>query len=117
MKLKLILGMAFMAIPAIAAEPIQGTWKTIHGDIVEGTRCGKEFCLTLKTGKYAGQRIATLTGDSVHYRGTIADPVKQTSFTGTVVITTSFTGTNRLKMKGCRITLFCESEEWERITK
>lgn len=47
MKMKLALGMALIAVPAMAAEPIQGNWKTASGETVEATRCSKQYCLTL----------------------------------------------------------------------
>ncbi len=115
-KLKLVIGMAFIAIPAMAAEPIQGDWKTAGGETVEATRCGNQFCLTIKTGDYAGKQIGALTGDSIHYKGAITDPKDGKGYTGSAVVSTSVTGKETLKLKGCVLKLLCKTQEWERVS-
>ncbi len=114
-KLKLVIGMALMAVPAMAAEPIQGNWKTAGGETVKATRCDKQFCLTIKTGEYAGKQIGTLSGDSIHYKGTITDPKDGKSYTGFAVVSPAITGPDTLQLKGCVLKVLCKSQEWERM--
>lgn len=115
MKLKLIAGMALIAIPALAAEPIQGNWKTASGETVEAARCGQQFCLTLQTGEYAGKQVGTLSGDSIHYKGTVTDPKDNKTYTGSATVNAGATGPDTLQLKGCVLKLLCKSQEWQRI--
>ena len=53
---------ALSATVAHAEEPIVGRWKTLAGDTAVIAPCGGSYCITLKTGKFAGKKIGTLAG-------------------------------------------------------
>ena len=44
---------------AALADPIEGNWKTKDGDTAAIGACGGSFCITLKTGEYAGKTSAS----------------------------------------------------------
>ncbi|TKW61087.1 MAG: DUF2147 domain-containing protein [Blastochloris viridis] len=114
---KLLTGaLLLVAGSAMAAEPIQGTWRTAGGELVEAARCDKQYCLTLKTGQYAGQKIGELKGDSIHYKGTVTDPKDNKSYTGSANISTPFSGPQTLELKGCVLKFLCKSQSWEKVT-
>lgn len=95
---------------AFAAEPIQGNWKTASGETAEIAPCGGAFCVTLKTGKYAGKRIGKLSGSGSDYTGEITDPKDDKTYSGSG----SVSG-NSLKMKGCVLMILCKSQTWTRL--
>jgi hypothetical protein len=67
---------ATMFLPGAAhADPIEGNWKTQSGETAAIGGCGGGFCITVKTGKYAGKQIGKMnaSGDN-KYKGTITDP-------------------------------------------
>jgi uncharacterized protein (DUF2147 family) len=110
--LKLILAttMAMTAGMALAAEPIEGNWKTASGETAAIAPCGGAFCVTLKTGKFAGKRIGKMSGSGDEYSGEITDPKEDKTYSGYG----SVSG-NSLKMKGCVMSVFCKSQTWKRL--
>ena len=96
--------------PALAAEPIEGKWKTASGETAQIAPCGGSFCVTLKTGKYAGKRIGKLEGTGGSYSGEITDPKDDKTYSGSG----SVSG-NSLKMKGCVLMVLCKSQTWTRL--
>jgi uncharacterized protein (DUF2147 family) len=98
------------AIAANAAEPIEGSWKTASGETATIGKCGSAFCVTLKTGKYAGKQIGKLSGKDGEYSGEITDPAEDKTYSGSG----SVTG-NSLKMKGCVLAILCKSQTWTRL--
>lgn len=102
--------MLFASSAAFAAEPIQGNWKTASGETAEIAPCGGAFCVTLKTGKYAGKRIGKLAGSGADYTGEITDPKDDKTYSGSG----SVSG-NSLKMKGCVLMILCKSQTWTRL--
>ena len=115
MKKMLIGGLMMLSTGAYAAEPIQGMWKTETGELVEGTRCGEQFCLTLKTGKYAGKQIGEFRGDSIHYTGTVTDPKDNKTYEGSAKINTLVSGASTLDLKGCVLKVLCKSRSWNKV--
>jgi uncharacterized protein (DUF2147 family) len=95
---------------AMAAEPIEGQWKTASGETAEIASCGSAFCVTLTSGKYAGKKIGTLSGSGADYSGKITDPAIDKTYSGYGTVSG-----NALKLKGCVMTVFCESQTWKRI--
>lgn len=95
---------------AQAAEPIVGNWKTASGETAVIAGCGSGFCVTLKTGKYAGKRIGKLSGTDGTYTGEITDPKDDKTYSGSG----SVSG-NALKMKGCVLMILCKSQTWTRL--
>jgi uncharacterized protein (DUF2147 family) len=62
------------AAAGFAAEPIVGNWKTASGETAVIASCGGSYCITLKTGKHAGKRIGSMSGNGNSYSGEITDP-------------------------------------------
>ena len=109
---KLITAGAFVAAmtaPALA-DPIEGNWKTKSGETASISSCGGSYCVTLKTGKHSGKRIGKMTGSAGSYSGTITDPSKDKTYSGSA----SISG-NTLKMKGCVLAVLCRSENWSKL--
>ena len=83
--------------PRPSSEPIEGKWKTASGETAEIASCGGGFCVTLKTGKYAGTQIGKMAGSgrrTIPARSPTPKHDKTYSGSGTVC-------GNALKMKGC----------------
>jgi uncharacterized protein (DUF2147 family) len=95
---------------ALAAEPIEGNWKTASGATAIIAKCGGSFCITLKTGKHAGKRIGKLDGSGADYSGSITDPETDKTYSGAGTVSG-----NGLKMKGCVLKVLCKSQSWSRL--
>ena len=93
------------------ADPIEGNWKTQSSETAVIGSCGGEFCITVKTGKYAGQTIGKMAaGGDGNNSGSITKPQNGKSYSGKA----SLTG-NSLKMSGCVLGgLICENQIWNR---
>lgn len=102
--------LASLAVPAFAAEPIEGNWKTASGETASIASCGGDFCITLKTGAHAGKQIGKLSGSGADYSGSITDPKEDKTYSGSG----SVSG-NTLKMKGCVLKVLCKSQNWTRL--
>ena len=110
---KLILAGVFALAGTLAHadEPIVGNWKTASGDTAIIASCGgSSYCITLKTGKYAGRKIGTLAGSGEDYTGDITDPSNDKTYSGSGTISGS-----SLKMKGCVLKILCKSQTWTRL--
>jgi uncharacterized protein (DUF2147 family) len=95
---------------SLAAEAIEGNWKTASGETAEIGKCGGAFCVTLKTGKHAGRQIGKLSPKGGDYTGEITDPEADKTYSGSG----SVSG-NSLKMKGCVMKILCKSQTWTRL--
>ncbi|WP_394688575.1 DUF2147 domain-containing protein [Hoeflea sp.] len=100
---------AAMTAPALA-DPIVGNWKTKSGETAAITACGGAFCVKLKTGEYAGKQIGKMSPDGSKYSGTITDPSKDKTYSGSATISG-----NSLKMRGCVLGVLCRSENWAKM--
>lgn len=100
-----------LASNAYAADPIVGNWLTKAGETAAIAPCGgNKFCITLKTGKYAGTRIGSMAIVSGAYRGKITDPATEKTYSGRASIAGAV-----MKMSGCVLGgLFCKSQTWNR---
>jgi uncharacterized protein (DUF2147 family) len=108
---RLAVGLLMALAPAaMAAEPIEGNWKTASGETAVIARCGEAFCVTLKTGKFAGKQIGRMDGKASDYKGEITDPANDKTYAGTGAVTG-----NSLKMKGCVLAVFCKAQTWTRL--
>jgi uncharacterized protein (DUF2147 family) len=109
---KLILAsvVALSATVAQAEEPIVGNWKTMAGDTAVIASCCGSYCITLKTGKYAGRKIGTMAGSGGTYNGEITDPSNDKTYSGSGTVA----GTS-LKMKGCVLSVLCKTQTWTRL--
>lgn len=95
---------------AHAGEAIEGSWKTQSGETAQISPCGSAFCVTLKTGKYAGKQIGHMSGSGTSYSGEITDPANDKIYTGTGAVSG-----NSLEMKGCVLKILCKSQTWTKI--
>ncbi|MCJ8519060.1 uncharacterized protein (DUF2147 family) [Pseudorhizobium tarimense] len=95
---------------SIAAEPIEGSWKTASGETAIIGSCGGAYCVTLKTGKHAGKQIGKLSGTNGTYTGQITDPANNKTYSGSGTV-----NGNSLQMKGCVLKVLCKSQTWTRI--
>jgi uncharacterized protein (DUF2147 family) len=102
--------LAASAVLAHAAEPIEGNWKTAKGETAAITHCGGAYCVTLKTGKYAGKTIGKMEGSGADYSGEITDPADDKTYSGYGTVSG-----NSLNMKGCVLKVFCKSQTWTRL--
>ncbi|SFB58684.1 Uncharacterized conserved protein, DUF2147 family [Rhizobium sp. NFR07] len=98
------------AISVLAAEPIEGSWKTQSGATAEIGKCGSAYCVTLTTGKHAGKQIGRMSGSGDSYSGEITDPETDKTYSGSGAVTG-----NALKMKGCVLKVLCKSQTWTRL--
>lgn len=107
-----IVAAALLAAPsiALAAEPIEGNWKTASGATAAIAKCGGSYCITLKTGKHAGKRIGKLDGTGADYSGSITDPETDKTYSGSGAV-----NGNSLRMKGCVLAVLCKSQTWTRL--
>lgn len=95
---------------AFAAEPIEGNWKTKSGETAAIAKCGGAYCVTLKTGKYAGKRIGKMSGTGADYEGEITDPAEDKTYSGYATVSGA-----SMKLKGCVMGVFCKSQTWSKL--
>ncbi len=95
---------------AFAAEPIVGKWKTASGETANIAKCGGAYCITLKTGKYAGQNIGKMRGSGASYKGNIKDPANDKNYSGSAKVSGS-----SMKLKGCALKIFCKTQNWKKL--
>ena len=100
---------AALSSMALASDPIVGNWKTESGETASIAPCGGgNFCVTLKTGTYAGRSIGQLANTGGRYKGKITDPANDKTYTGKASISGS-----SMKMSGCVLGgLICQSQTW-----
>jgi uncharacterized protein (DUF2147 family) len=112
MKRMLVLAATFamLAGAAYSAEPILGNWKTEVGTTAAIASCGSGYCITLKTGKHAGERIGTFSGKGGSYAGKITDPDAKKTYNGVMTVSG-----DTVTMKGCVMKVFCQSQTWTRL--
>ncbi len=98
------------ASAAFAEEPIVGNWKTVEGDTAAIAPCSDSYCVTLKTGKYAGKQIGKMQGKGGSYTGELTDPSENKTYSGSGTVSG-----NSVKMRGCVLKIFCKSQTWTRL--
>jgi len=91
------------------AASIEGNWRTQSGETAAIAKCGSSYCVTLRTGDYAGKRIGRMKGSGNSYSGTITDPTNDRKYAGTETVSGS-----SLKMKGCALKVFCRTQTWRK---
>jgi uncharacterized protein (DUF2147 family) len=109
-KILLLSAVALWAGSAVAAEPIEGDWKTEAGDTARIAPCAQSFCITLVNGKYAGKMIGHLSGNGGLYKGKVTDPKDDKTYDGSAAVTG-----NNLKLQGCAFKIICQSQIWTRL--
>lgn len=71
---------------ATVAELIVGNWKTTLGDTAATQPCGSGFCIMLKSGKHAGEKIGAFEGGGGSYSGRTTDPDAKMTYNGTISV-------------------------------
>jgi uncharacterized protein (DUF2147 family) len=94
------------------ADDIEGNWRTQSGETALIGSCGGGFCITLKTGKYAGRRIGNMAASGGgKYAGEITDPASDKTYSGSATVSGS-----SMKMSGCVLGgLICKSQTWKKM--
>ncbi len=92
------------------ADPIEGNWKTQSGETAKIASCGSSYCITLKTGQYAGQRIGKMKASGGQYVGTVTDPADNKEYSGSASLSGS-----KMKLKGCALKIFCKTQNWKKL--
>lgn len=103
-------GFAAMTGLALAAEPIEGNWRTQSGETAAITNCGGAYCITLKTGKHAGKRIGKVSGSGASYSGTVTDPADDKTYSGSAKV-----NGGSMRLKGCALKIFCKTQNWSKL--
>ncbi len=126
---KLLLSLAMIALsglPALAADPLLGLWKTQVDDgayaYVDVHPCGAKICGTIvrtfnAQGEYKSENLGkdiirgmVPQGDG-YYKGNVWRPSNDKIYIGKIILKG-----NSMKMKGCVAGgLFCASQTWTRI--
>ncbi len=102
--------LAFFAGAALA-DDIVGNWKTQSGATAAISSCGGSFCITLKSGKFAGKSIGKMKAASGSYSGSITDPETDKTYSGKASLSGS-----KMKMSGCVLGgLICKSQTWTKL--
>lgn len=98
-------------LPALAAEPIVGTWiRPSTGTLVTFSPCASGFCGTVQNGEHAGKSIGAFNGSGGSYSGKITDLSEDKTYTGKA----SVEG-DAMDLKGCVLGgLICRGETWQR---
>jgi uncharacterized protein (DUF2147 family) len=111
-RIVLALGLSVLMMGAALADPIEGNWKTKTGDTAAIAGCGGAFCITLKSGEYAGRKIGRMTASGGgNYEGEITKPSNDKTYSGKAKLSG-----NSLKLSGCVLGgLICESQTWTRL--
>jgi uncharacterized protein (DUF2147 family) len=107
-----VIGALMVTIGTAHADPIEGNWRTEAGSTAEIGACGSGYCITLKTGTFAGRQIGTFKADGgSRYSGRITDPGNDKTYAGKARL-----AGNSLKMQGCVLGgLICRSQNWSRM--
>jgi uncharacterized protein (DUF2147 family) len=95
---------------ALAQEPVVGVWKTQVGTTATIQECADGYCITMKTGEHAGQKIGSFTGGNGSFTGTIIEPDSKKTFDGALTVSG-----DTVKMRGCTMKVICRSLIWTRL--
>jgi uncharacterized protein (DUF2147 family) len=95
---------------ASGADPVVGAWKTQGGETAIIAHCGSGYCITAKTGKYAGQQLGSFSATANAYTGRLTDPQNKASYSGKLTLSG-----NNLMLRGCATTVLCKTQTWTRL--
>jgi uncharacterized protein (DUF2147 family) len=100
-----------LAGSAVAAEPIEGSWKRPNGTVIKyAASGGNSFCGTVMTGEYKGKSIGCMSGSGGAYKGKVNKLDEGKTYNGKA----SVKG-NTLSLAGCVMGgLICKSESLTR---
>jgi uncharacterized protein (DUF2147 family) len=95
-----------MAGTALAAEPIEGTWKRPNGTLIKYAGSGGKFCGTVLTGEYKGKSIGCMEGAGASYTGSVNKLDEGKTYKGKATVSG-----NTLGLAGCVMGgLICKTE-------
>lgn len=96
---------------ALAAEPIEGSWKRPNGTVIRyASSGGNTFCGTVLTGQYKGQSIGCMSGTGGSYKGKVNKLDEGKTYTGKASVSGS-----TLTLSGCVLGgIICKSENLAR---
>lgn len=96
-----------VAAPAIAAEPIVGTWRRANGTMIEyAPAAGGKFCGTVLNNEYKGKSIGCMSGSGADYKGSVNKLDEGKTYTGKAHVEGA-----SMKLSGCALMgLICKSE-------
>jgi uncharacterized protein (DUF2147 family) len=98
--------LSMLVLPALAAEPIEGTWKRSNGTLIRYAGSGGNFCGTVMTGEYQGKSIGCMKGSGAAYTGSVNKLDEGKTYNGKA----SVSG-NSMSLSGCVLGgLVCKSE-------
>ncbi|BCG87091.1 hypothetical protein MesoLj113c_32010 [Mesorhizobium sp. 113-3-9] len=104
--------LAMVMAPGLAwADPIEGEWVTMDGISIAAIHgCSDRFCIVMKSGDWPGKEIGRLkaSGKGI-YSGTVTDPRDEREYSGRATLKG-----NSLKLTGCALKIFCQTEIWSR---
>lgn len=96
---------------ALAAEPIEGTWKRPNGTLIKyAPSGGGKFCGTVLTGEYKGKSIGCMSGKGNDYKGEVNKLDEGKTYSGKATVSG-----NTLALAGCVFGgMICKSENLTR---
>ena len=106
-KVTLALGASLvLAGAAVAAEPIEGTWKRSSGTLIKYAGSGGKFCGTVLTGEYKGKSIGCMSGSGASYKGEVNKLDEGKTYKGKATV-----NGNKMTLAGCVLGgLICKDE-------
>ena len=98
---------AAITVPAMAAEPIVGTWKRPNGTILKYSPAGgSRYCGRVMTGEYKGKSIGCMSGTGGTYEGEVIKLDEGRTYTGKATATPA-----SMTLKGCVLGgIICKGE-------
>jgi uncharacterized protein (DUF2147 family) len=106
----LVTMLALMGGAARGADLLAGNWKTEGGETAMIARCGADYCITAKSGKFAGQQLGYFSGAADVYRGRLTDPQNKATYSGKLTLSG-----DSLMLQGCATTVLCKTQTWTRL--
>ena len=95
---------------AIAAEPIEGTWKRPNGTLISYAGSGSKYCGTVMTGEYKGKSIGCMEGKGAEYKGSVNKLDEGKTYKGKATVKG-----NSLALAGCVMGgMICKTENLTR---
>jgi len=95
-----------LTIPALAAQPIEGSWKRSNGTVIRyAPSGGDKFCGTVLNGEYKGKSIGCMSGSGNSYKGQVNKLDEGKTYSGSATISG-----NSMKLSGCVAVVLCKSE-------
>lgn len=93
-----------------ATEPVAGAWKTENGETAVIAHCGPNYCISAKTGKYAGQQLGSFAATAGAYSGRLKDPQNNATYSGRLTVSG-----DKLQLRGCATSVLCKTQTWTRL--